>query len=195
MALLHKATLTPTKLELIAGWLPSQPWFPSSATPGVPEQLGAFRFDDPAGKVGVETLIVRLPGTAPLQVPLSYREEPLAGAEAWLIGTAEHSVLGTRWVYDATGDPVYVGELAKAILQGGTEVEQFRETDEGRVSVPATAHVRGSGEPGSAIPVDRDLEVEVIRVLDGTTNPGTAMTLTGTWAGQEEPVLLATLMF
>ena len=27
MALLHRATLRPTKLDLLTAWLPSQPWF------------------------------------------------------------------------------------------------------------------------------------------------------------------------
>ena len=32
-----------------------------------------------------------------------------AVAEGALIATAEHSVLGTRWIYDATTDPVLGG--------------------------------------------------------------------------------------
>ena len=49
MAVIHRATLTPGKLELLAGWLPARPW-----CPGVEDlrQLGAYRFDDPAGEVG-----------------------------------------------------------------------------------------------------------------------------------------------
>jgi protein-tyrosine-phosphatase len=194
MALIHSATLVPTKTELLADWLPRQPWFPAAAQAGVePERVGAFRFDDPAGEVGVETLIVRVPGAPPLQVPLSYRGSPLDGAERWLVGTMEHSVLGRRWVYDALGDPVYLSELAKAALQGGTEVEQFRETPEGRVEVPSSAHVRGSGEPGAPVPDLAELEIEVVRVLDGATDAGAAPTLAGTWPGQPEPMVLASV--
>ena len=50
MALIHRATIRPTKLELLTDWVPSQPW-------GEPvlDLVGAFRFDDPDGEVGIET--------------------------------------------------------------------------------------------------------------------------------------------
>ena len=56
MAILHNATITPTKLEVIAGWAPTQPWGPPADQPL--EIVGAFRFDDPDGKVGMETHLV-----------------------------------------------------------------------------------------------------------------------------------------
>ena len=31
MALLHKADMTPTKIELLSGWVPAQPWFEGEA--------------------------------------------------------------------------------------------------------------------------------------------------------------------
>ncbi len=101
MAIIHKATLSPSKLELIADYLPKQPWFIQD---GSPELIGAYRFDDPAGEVGLETHVVTA-GERVYQVPLSYRGYALAGAEEWLIGTMDHSVLGKRWVYDACADP------------------------------------------------------------------------------------------
>ena len=103
MAVLHHATITPTKAELIAGWMPFRPWGPPSADPI--SIVGSFRFDDPEGRVGLETHLVTA-GDALFQVPLTYRDGPLAGAEDALIATTEHSVLGTRWVYDGLGDPV-----------------------------------------------------------------------------------------
>ena len=106
MALLHDATLVPSKRELLADWLPSQPW-----ADGLPElrPFGGFRLDDPAGEVGIEGILLRSEdGTVVVHAPLTYRGAPLDGAEGHLLGTMEHSVLGTRWVYDAPGDPVYV---------------------------------------------------------------------------------------
>src|SRR5215218_7739419 len=100
MALLHRAEITPTKLELLDAWLPTRAWYRGPADPGL-AKVGAFRFDDPAGEVGIETLLVQAGDGPVLQVPLTYRAAPLAGAEPWLIGTTEHSVLGRRWVYDA----------------------------------------------------------------------------------------------
>ena len=44
-----------------------------------------------------------------LFVPLTYRGAPLAGGEADLVGTTEHSALGTRWVYDAWRRPGVAG--------------------------------------------------------------------------------------
>ena len=57
MALFHVATLQPSKAELIAEWAPRQSWYPDAAPP--PVVIGAFRFDDPEGRVGMEIHIVR----------------------------------------------------------------------------------------------------------------------------------------
>jgi hypothetical protein len=88
MAILHRAAVTPTKAELIAQWAPSQPWGPSADDPI--DVIGSFRFDDPDGRVGLETLLVTT-GTTLLQVPLTYRDEPLEGAEDAFITNMEHS--------------------------------------------------------------------------------------------------------
>src|SRR3954471_9622630 len=95
MAIFHRATITPTKEDLIASWLPTRSW----GAPGPIEALGSYRFDDPDGRVGMETHLVKA-GDVVVQVPLTYRDQPLAGAEAALIAEMEHSVLGRRWVYD-----------------------------------------------------------------------------------------------
>ena len=50
MAIVYAAQLVPTKLELMARWLPAQPWYAGGADRL--EALGAFRFDDPDGEVG-----------------------------------------------------------------------------------------------------------------------------------------------
>src|SRR6185312_1840324 len=113
MGIVYAAQLKPSKMELVGAWLPKQAWFEGDASELV--RLGSFRFDDPAGEVGIETHIVGA-GDEVYQVPLTYRGAPLAGAEAFLVGTIEHSVLGCRWVYDAAGDPVYAADLAAALL-------------------------------------------------------------------------------
>lgn len=71
LALLHQTTLHPTKLELLASWLPAQPWFHGDAA--ALRQVGAFRFDDPNGEVGIETILVTAGDDAVYQVPLTYR--------------------------------------------------------------------------------------------------------------------------
>lgn len=143
MGIVHRATLSPTKQELVEGWLPSREWAPGRA---IAEKVAEYRLDDPEGEVGVETILWRLDGGAVIQTPLTYRAEPLAGAEEHLIGTTQHSVLGERWVYDGCGDPVWASTLATAITTGGQQSQMFFEDDDGvRVNIPARMQVRGSG--------------------------------------------------
>ncbi|MEV4512137.1 hypothetical protein AB0K00_24600 [Dactylosporangium sp. NPDC049525] len=207
MALLHRADLTPTKLELLNAWLPTRDWYPGPAAPDL-AKVAAFRFDDPAGEVGIETLLVRAGDGPVLQVPLTYRGAPLDGAERWLVGTTEHSVLGHRWVYDATGDPVYAATLAATILTGAGQAAEEFEVDGVRQARANDMHVTGSGHAGAVVPavtgvlrvadthptrIATDaLDLTVLRVLtDDPADPGDAPTLTGTWAGSPTPRLLA----
>jgi hypothetical protein len=213
MALLHQAELRPSKIELVDGWLQSQPWFEGD-TDAELTQVAAFRFDDPEGEVGVETLLLRAGDGPTLQVPLTYRNAPLAGAEGRLIGTLQHSVLGERWVYDAVGDPVYLQTAAIAALRGGHQAELFVDIDGERVQREPTALVVGSGAGDAtvllpsvddiAVHAEGDmsvvetsaLQLVILRVLtnpalnrpDSLGGTGKAQeSLTGTWAGQSEP--------
>jgi Maltokinase N-terminal cap domain len=157
MALIHRATVTPTKLEMLAAWLPSRAWFPG----GEIQQFGAYRFDDPAGEVGVETFLLGTATGQVLHVPLTYRAAPLTGAEAHLVSTTEHSILGPRWVYDGCADPVWAHTLAAAALTGGTNaIEEFAD---GRRRTPS-ATARGSGSPGTQVP-----EIATVSYTDGGT--------------------------
>ncbi|WP_026919284.1 CG0192-related protein [Gordonia shandongensis] len=123
MALLHDATLSPTKPEIVTAHLDSVPWGGS----GPVEMLGAYRFDDPDGEVGVEAHIVARGGHV-LHIPLTYRGAPIPGADEHLVATMKHSVLGERWVYDAAADPVAVGCFVRALrgeqAQADLEVAQ-----------------------------------------------------------------------
>ncbi|WP_092808669.1 CG0192-related protein [Rhodococcus globerulus] len=209
MALIHSAQLNPSKLELLRAWVPGQPWVGSADTSSL-EHIDAYRFDDPDGEVGIETHLLRTADGAVLQIPLTYRGAPLAGAEAFLISTMDHSVLGQRWVYDACCDPVYVRALATTIVTGGTEAElEFADPGNAR---EVTTHVLGSGSGevpsigavncstvgsattmGSATTITSGtLELTVYRVVDVEAE-FRGPTLTGTWPGQADPVLLASL--
>ncbi len=209
MALLHRAQLSPGKLELVADWLCTQPW--GLAADVEPTGVGAYRFDDPAGEVGIETHLVRAGAGPVLQVPVTYRGAPLAGAESWLLGIMEHSVLGRRWVYDACGDPVYAAALASVVLGSAVQAEEHLEVDGRPEPRPASATVSGTGGPAGdvpAVPSLHDLtctqagdrcvvvlpgaELGVRRVLDPAAGADGLASLSGTWAGQPEPVVLAT---
>ncbi|NWF27429.1 hypothetical protein HW130_14330 [Streptomyces sp. PKU-EA00015] len=103
MAVIHHTTLTPSKPELLTPWLPAQPWHTGTGHPPQLTKAGGFRLDDPQGEVGIEFMIVTdASGNPPhtYHVPLTYHGTPLHGADHALIGTAEHGVLGQRWIYD-----------------------------------------------------------------------------------------------
>lgn len=124
MSVIHRTTLTPGKLDLLAGWLPKQSWYAGEGAPR-PARAGGFRLDDPEGEVGVEFAAVNdLAAGRPIAyfVPMTYRGAPLEGAEHALLGTSQHGVLGRRWIYDAAHDPVAVRELLAFVL-GRTEAQ------------------------------------------------------------------------
>lgn len=156
MAVIHRTTMTPGKLELLASWLPTQPWYvPTGREPEL-TKAGGFRLDDPRGEVGIEFMVVTdVSGARPVSyhVPLSYRGDPLDGAEGGLIGTSEHGVLGKRWIYDGTHDPVLVAALL-ALLQGRAEPQDQSQTDTPDPSV--TREFTGTGFPEAVGPATVD---------------------------------------
>lgn len=204
MAIIHQAELRPSKLELLNGWLPLQPWFTGNSSDL--RKVGSFRFDDPEGEVGIETVLLADGGNV-FQVPLSYRASPLHDAESYLVGTMQHSVLGTRWVYDACGDPCYLDAVTAAILTGRPQAEQFLDVG-GRLDVMPESVVVGSTGPlrtsvpgigpfttrstdAGTIIRTGELELLIIRRLSLADLPAGTAALTGTWAGQHTPVKLA----
>jgi hypothetical protein len=202
MALFHRATVTPTKAELIADWSPTQPWGPSIADSV--EVIGSYRFDDPDGRVGMETHLVTAGGEL-LQIPLTYRDEPLEGAEAALIDTMQHSVLGTRWVYDGLRDPRFVIMLAAAAMTGQGEALGMAVYDGRWYIAPSNVRIQGGGWTLERVPVDRFELVsddggpavlrsdrfELTMFRRPLPGPRPAIGLTATWDQPIDPVVLA----
>lgn len=206
MAFVHaQARLVPSKAELVQAWLPSRLW---GADAGEVTPLAAYRFDDPAGEVGLEAILFRSQAGV-LHVPLTYRAAPLEGAERSLVGTMEHSELGRRWAYDGAGDPVWVTALAAAVLAGAPQaVVEFEVDGRRQVREPAL-RITGSGTAAAAPTVGaveelsvRDeaehtvvtagpLELVIARVVG--TVVGTEETLTGAWDGGQGFLAGATL--
>ncbi|MDN5878192.1 MAG: hypothetical protein L0H60_01405 [Micrococcaceae bacterium] len=151
MAIVYRAELTPGKQEIVTAWLARQPWSGVDDGDSV-EMIGAYRFDDPDERIGIETHLVRRSDGTVLQVPLTYRGAELAGAEEHLAGEMEHSVLGHRWIYDATGDPVYAAALARTIVRGQAGADQFRDIDGTLVLQPSTVVVHGFGDHAAPAP-------------------------------------------
>ncbi|MFD6949599.1 hypothetical protein A6A08_07370 [Nocardiopsis sp. TSRI0078] len=185
MAIIYKATLTPSKPELISSWLDRRPW----AGQGPDEVLGAYRFDDPEGEVGVEVFLLRR-GDRLLQVPLTYRGAPLPGHDDHLVGTTEHSVLGTRWVYDGTEDEVALACFRRA-LTGEQEQAELEIWEDGRLLERRPQQVlisRESGSGGDGTGPAREGRVLLPHVLGG--EPEGRPRLLARW-GDEQAVVAA----
>jgi hypothetical protein len=202
MALFHRAMIKPTKAEMIAAWAPTQPWGPPEDT--AIEVVGSYRFDDPNHQVGLEPHIVRA-GDTLLHVPLTYREAPLEGGEDGFIGEMQHSVLGTRYVYDGLHDPVFVAMLAAVAMTGQGEALGMAQ-HEGRWYVsPTNVRITGGGWTLERVPVDGfevDSDDSTSTVLRNdrfdlrvfrrpVPGPQPTIGLTATWKGLESPVVLA----
>lgn len=139
-----------------------------------------LRFDDPAGEDGIEVHLVRVPGTEEiLQIPVTYRGAPLENAEPHLITEMSHSVLGTRWVYDGAADPVFLGELERAIRTGGTNVQEFMSTDEGEVERTDIASVQGVNDRDGSYGLSAEAAHPLAETLSFDPNPSPT-TLAGT---------------
>jgi hypothetical protein len=141
VAFIHATTMTPTKVELLTAWLPQQDWYRGRGIPQL-TRVGGFRLDDPDGGVGIV-----------YHVPMTYRGHPLPASEAALIGTAEHGVLGPRWVYDAAHDPVALRQIA-ALLSGEVVSQHQNKSD----TPDPTVHVSNPQPPGT------DVRFRIVRI-------------------------------
>ncbi|MGW1770808.1 maltokinase N-terminal cap-like domain-containing protein [Streptomyces sp. NPDC002104] len=147
MAMIYKTTMKPGKTELLTAWLPTRPWYASTGHAPELDRSGGFRLDDPEGEVGIEFMVLtdRSGGRdTSYLVPLTYRGAPLDGVEAALVGTSEHGVLGTRWIYDGAHDPVLLGQLL-ALIQGRTVAQD--QCDSGVSDPTVTAWYEGPELP------------------------------------------------
>ena len=175
MALLHEATISPRKDELIGPWLRTRAWW-DGETERAP--VGSFRLDDPAGEVGMECFLFGSLSGSTLFVPVTYRGAPLPGAEASLVGTMEHSVLGTRYVHDACADPVFVATVLTTIRCGGRQADLLvRRADGTEVGREPDATVRGEGV-STAPHHDPGVPVSPTDEADRTTIAGAGFELT-----------------
>lgn len=145
MAILYEATISPRKDELIAPWLRTQTWWDGEDERG---PVGTFRLDDPAGEVGIECFLFGSAAGSTLFVPVTYRGSPLPERDRSLIGVMEHSVLGTRYVYDACADPVFVATVLDTIRSGGREADlRLLWTDGTETTRDPLATAHGDGMP------------------------------------------------
>ncbi|SOC52735.1 1,4-alpha-glucan branching protein GlgB [Ornithinimicrobium cerasi] len=176
-------TLTPSFEEFLPAWVASQRWYrgKSSGTSPRLRRIASLRWEDPLGEVGLEDhLVLDESGPEPVvyQVPLSYRAEPVEFMAAALVATAEHEELGTRYIYDATHDPVF----AQVLLQ-----EMYAEHDVpsararrvvagGAAPALRSARVLSGEQSNTSIIVEahgetRPVIIKIFRVLQPGENP------------------------
>ena len=192
MADIYAAKLNPGKLDVVTDWVAEQAWASDLDLTSNPlEQVTSYRFDDPAGEVGLEVHIARS-GNQYLQVPLSYRGAPLDGADEHFVANMEHSILGRRWVYAGMGDPVFRQRLDDAIATAGTSAKQYLVDDDGnrREEITEVAHAFGTGPLSGA----GDVEMLYQITLDSPAEGSEGGLLLGRWAGQETSVVLAVMV-
>ena len=150
MSIIHRTTLSPSKYELLAAWLPQQNWFAGDASRLEP--IGAYRFDDPEGEVGIEGHLFTAGDRTVYHVPLTYRSAVLEGGEEFVVGAMQHGVLGTRYALDAVGDPVARAVFAGAMLRGDAGSREFTQDADGTSTErEPSVRVRGTGGDAQAI--------------------------------------------
>jgi Maltokinase N-terminal cap domain len=182
MAVIHRTTVKPTKLELLTEWLPTRPWYRGGPDGPVLQKSGGFRLDDPEGEVGIEFMVATdtsSAGQVAYLVPMTYRGAPLDGAAHALVGTMEHGVLGKRWVYDGCHDPVLVAELL-ALIEGRAQAmaQSISDTPDHEVvraysgppltadrTVPVAVYEPVDDEDGTRLPAPDGRVLRVHRVL------------------------------
>ena len=207
MATVHPgATISPTKLEIVQGWLGDQDWFDGDAASVKAGTRFSYRFDDPAGEVGVESVLATLDGKV-FQLPLTYRNSELEGGEPFFLTHMEHTALGRRWIYFGLGDPVLVNSFVSAIIAGDRSVSMEFEMDGQHQVVDTAVKAWGNGSGESVTDariddVDRGGPVTTVHTSYGTlsvphvldnTLPDRERLLQGTWQGLDDDVVLATL--
>jgi hypothetical protein len=179
VAKIHRgATLTPHFREFLPQWMARQPWYRGHEVPGL-TPVGYFRFEDPGGEVGCETHLVA-DGSVLYQVPMTYRGAPMTAgvpdAAGALISTTEHSVLGTRWIYDGEADPVWATELIRIVRTNGCSDPSVK---------PGVGPAEARGHrlvPEAKFGEDVAIELSrVVRAGQPMAGGGALGLLTGTW--------------
>ncbi|MFK5688898.1 1,4-alpha-glucan branching protein GlgB [Ornithinimicrobium sp. LYQ92] len=175
------ATLTPSLAEVLPRWVAGQRWYRGKGRTPVLERVGGIRWEDPFGEVGMEVHLVRdTSGPKPVvyQVPLTYREQPVPFLEHALVTTAEHSELGTRYVYDGAHDPVLAQTLLQAMYaeQHVPSARGHRLTPDPEAPALASSRVLRGEQSNTSVIVEvhrggPPVIIKIFRVLQAGENP------------------------
>ena len=173
--------------ELLHDWLPQQRWFPAKGKETVLRRLGGIRLQDPADAVALEVHIVAVHTDQDVfivNVPVSFRHEPLEGGEAALIGhTGAEPRQGTEncWLYDGTHDPVFVAAWLELMRRESVTADGRTRGHAGAgfgdwppFDAPLKASVLAGEQSNTSVVVETDsaaLIVKFFRVLEAGANP------------------------
>jgi maltokinase len=151
----RQPAMAPDHAEFLPEWMCRQRWYGGKGRLPRLRPVGSLSWEDPQGRVGIHSHLV-LDEAAPepvlYQVPLTYREAPLAGAESALVGRLDGPGLGTRYVYDGCHDHAFASALLQTILTSG------------RVPGTPAGATEGEGQRHAMAP---DVEAGTSRVLSG----------------------------
>ncbi|WP_427004720.1 1,4-alpha-glucan branching enzyme [Pseudarthrobacter sp. H2] len=212
-----RPTMTPALRELLGAWLPRQRWFPVKSAAFTFQPAGGLRLagglaEGGAGggggaELAVLLVAVRYPTadgnrTDVVQVPLSFRRAPLAGAESALIGealTGESELIGEttgaegrRWIYDGVHDPAFIAACLDLMRSRGTTPSghasgHLMESGYRLPFASGTVRVLSGEQSNSSVIVDDGGSAAILkffRVLSEGQNPeveiGAALTAGGT---------------
>ena len=108
--------------ELLPSWMVQQRWYAGKGRVPALRRIGGLQLQDPAGEVGIDVhLMLDASGQGPTiyQVPLTFRDDRLAGADHALVATLEPGSSGTRYVYDGPHDPVFAAAVLRQMGHPG----------------------------------------------------------------------------
>ena len=206
---MSKENLNPSIEGLLRTWLPGKRWFPVKSPDFALEQVGGFSLPPAGGPhsggdAQFEVVLLAVTHrtadggsrTDVVQVPLSYRSQPLPGATTALLGEFADPQRGLRFVYDAVFDADFVTAWLELMRSEETVPAQGQAAGaqghltRGRVALPGhpTSVKVLSGEQSNTSVIIDDGDsaaiVKIFRVLAAGKNPevelGAALTAAGT---------------
>jgi 1,4-alpha-glucan branching enzyme len=195
---MSKENLNPSVEGLLRNWLPGKRWFPVKSPDFALEQVGGFSLPHADGDTQLEVVLLAVTHrtadggsrTDVVQVPLSYRSQPLSEAPTALLGEFTDPELGLRLVYDAVFDADFVTAWLELMRSEGKVGGARGHLTRGRVELPAnpTSVKVLSGEQSNTSVIIDDGDsaaiIKIFRVLAAGKNPevelGAALTAAGT---------------
>ncbi|KUM34676.1 1,4-alpha-glucan branching enzyme [Arthrobacter sp. EpRS71] len=200
---MNKENLNPSIEGLLRTWLPGKRWFPVKSPDFALEQVGGFNLPPAGGphsggdaQFGVVLLAVTHrtadggARTDVVQVPLSFRNQPLPEATSALLGEITDPEKGLRFVYDAVFDADFITAWLELMRGEGNAGGAQGHLIRGRVALPGhptSVKVLSGEQSNTSVIIDDGGSaaiVKIFRVLAAGKNPevelGAALTAAGT---------------